>query len=743
MPEARSSQRGPLRVLWLCKGLGAGGMERLLVNHARMGDRSTFHYEVAYLVPAKDQLVPELEALGVPCTCLDASSDVDVAWYARLRALVADHRIDIVHAHSPAAAVGARLACRTLRRRPTVVYTEHNSWEVYRWPTRLANLLTYPLDDAQLAVSQAAFDSVPGRLRRRLEVLAHGIDLDEVRAQRVAREEVRKELEVGDDELLVGTVANFRPEKNYEGLLRVADAVTHEGGVVVVSVGSGPLEAELRALHASLGLGDRFRFLGHRRDAVRVMSGFDLFVMSSHMEGLPVAFMEARALGLPVVVTAVGGLAEQVHDGLDGLAVPPGDDDALAGAIERVLGDPALRARLASESAAAASAFDAARSVASIEALYRKVAQRRRGRARGAAARRRVGAPTVLHLITSSDRRGAEVFAVRLAEELGGAPRNEVVAIAPGARGERLDVAALGTRRADPLGWLRLVRRLRRADVLVAHGSSALLHGASAAWVARRPFIYRNIGDPDAWRAVRGADLRIGLPLRRAAAVAALYPAAAAQLVDAHRLDPERVTVVPNAVPAFDAPSVFEQEAARRRLGLGDDLDWVGFVGALSEEKGVLDAIRAVASDPALGLLVVGDGPQREEAGVLADSLAPGRVRFHGVTDDPIGVMSAVDAVVLPSRTEGIPAVAIEAAMCGVPVVATAVGGMASVVVDGETGVLVETPEVQELAAGLRRAIRHRDEMGEAGRRRCLERFSMAQVARDWQQLIERVAGEA
>ena len=347
---------------------------------------------------------------------------------------------------------------------------------------------------------------------------------------------------------------------------------------------------------------------------------------------------------------------------------------------------------------------------------------------------------STLHLISSTDRRGAQVFASQLAHELGGMPEHPVVAIEPGTGAHPLHCAVLGERRWDPAGFVRLVAGARRCRVLLAHGSSALLHGAAAAAGAGRPFVYRNIGDPAAWGRVRAADVRIGAPLRRAAAVAALYPGARTHLVEAYSLDPERVVTIPNGVPMVPAADDDERADARHALGLVGSLGWVAFVGALSEEKGVLAAVRAVAADPDLGLVVAGDGPERAAAEQLAEAEAPGRVRFLGVTDRPRTVLAAADVVVLPSRTEGIPAVAIEAGLCGRPVVATAVGGLPEVVVDTATGRLVAEPAPEVLTPALREAIDHGPAWGAAGRARCLERFTIEQVARQWDEVLLAVA---
>jgi glycosyltransferase involved in cell wall biosynthesis len=258
--------------------------------------------------------------------------------------------------------------------RPKVVTTEHNPWTTFKWPTRVVNALTSPLDDATIAVSEETRGSMWPFVQRRTETLSHGIAVEAAHAQLAARDDVRAELAVGPDTVLVGTVANYHPKKDWPNLLRTARIVADRGWPVrFCAVGQGPLEAEVVALHAELGLDGIVTLTGYRPDAVRMMAGCDVFTLASRWEGLPVAVMEACALGLPIVATAVGGMRESFTDGVDALLVASQDPDGLAEAIGKVACDPALRARLAAASAARAQDFDVSRAVARIEEIYREV----------------------------------------------------------------------------------------------------------------------------------------------------------------------------------------------------------------------------------------------------------------------------------------------------------------------------------------------------------------------------------
>ncbi|MHB1517369.1 MAG: glycosyltransferase [Acidimicrobiales bacterium] len=382
-PSPPPAAQDRIRVLEVIKGLGHGGAERLLVEAVVNGDRDRFDYEVCYILDAASDLAGELESEGVLVHALGASRSLDPGWLRAFRAVIRNGEFDIVHFHLPYSAALGRLVVATLPRdrRPVTLYTEHSLWNKVSPPVKLLNRATTGRDAAIIAVSPAAFDALPRPLLSRARVVVHGIDLAPSRSMTEDRERIRRgvrdELGCRGGDLLAVTVANLRSEKGYDVLLEAA-AAARDGTPVLrfVAVGQGDLEGELTSRRDSLGLGDTFRFLGYRRDALRLLTAADVVVLPSHQEGLPVVLMEAMSVGATVVATTVGGVPRVITDGINGLLVPPGRPDALAEALIRLAGDPQLRHRLGEQALHDSTSFDVCRSTAEIEQLYRQVLAR-------------------------------------------------------------------------------------------------------------------------------------------------------------------------------------------------------------------------------------------------------------------------------------------------------------------------------------------------------------------------------
>jgi len=337
-------------------------------------DRSRFAYQVVYLLHLPDGLEQDLERSGIPTRLLGGG--LGPRWPARLRRLVKDLEIDLVHVHSPYAAAGARLA---LSRRIPLVYTEHSVWQMYHPATYWANMLTFPRNDHVFAVSDHVRLSLryPGPLRvlrmPSVETLYHGIDpisLDRFRSA----DGVREELGLPDRAPIVGTVAQFRPEKGHVYLLEAAAIVRRAYPEArFVLVGDGPTGRDIRRRAQELGLDGSVVFTGGRSDAPRITAACDIFVLPSIHEGISIALLEAAALGKPCVVTRAGGVPELIEHGSNGLIVPPRSPKALAEGISTLLADPGLRVRLGNRSRKRAAGFDIRKAVRRVEAVYEEL----------------------------------------------------------------------------------------------------------------------------------------------------------------------------------------------------------------------------------------------------------------------------------------------------------------------------------------------------------------------------------
>jgi glycosyltransferase involved in cell wall biosynthesis len=289
----------------------------------------------------------------------------------------------------------------------------------------------------------------------------------------------------------------------------------------------------------------------------------------------------------------------------------------------------------------------------------------------------------------------------------------------------------------------RLRKEARRADAVIAHGSTTLWACAAVRLVSGTPFAYRQISDSTFWAPTRARRLRVRAGLRLAARVVALWSGSAATLHRQFGVDDAKVRVIPNGVPA-DRVAPVDRLAApttRRTLGLQPAAPTVLSLGALVPEKGVDLTIRAVGGLRGVQLLVVGDGPQRAHLERLAASVAPGRVVFTGSVADPNTAFTAADVVSLPSRGgDSMPAVLIEAGLAGLPVVSTPIQGIVDIVEPGVTGALVTPDSVEELRIELDRVLGDpalAARRGDAARERCIEHFTIDAVGAAWARVVD------
>ncbi|MBN8727800.1 MAG: glycosyltransferase [Xanthomonadales bacterium] len=233
--------------------------------------------------------------------------------------------------------------------------------------------------DRVLAPSRAILDALvveEGVPAERCLAIPNGVDIDRFRpASASERQALRADAGFPDDALLIACVANLTPVKHHADLLEAFALVRRKCPAAhLLLAGSGPLEADLRARAGTLGIGAAVHFLGSTEEVERTLRMADLAVLASATEGLSNALLEAQASGLAVVATRVGGNPDLVVEGQTGCLVPPRDPPALAAALLRLAGDPALRATFgAAARRRAVERHAPAAMVAAYDALYREL----------------------------------------------------------------------------------------------------------------------------------------------------------------------------------------------------------------------------------------------------------------------------------------------------------------------------------------------------------------------------------
>jgi glycosyltransferase involved in cell wall biosynthesis len=340
------------KVLWLIKGLGRGGAERLIEASIPYFNRAVYDYEVAYCLPNKKDIVPALEQAKIPVFCVNYKSPFDIPGLYRLLHLIRERRPDILHLHLPYTGVIGRVVGR-LAGVKNIIYTEHNVMEAYHPVTRFFNLITYPLNRFTIAVSEEVQRSIMKRWisrRTNLVTIRNGVDLDNNIAGETP-EKTKSSLGIPPFHQVIGNVAHIRPEKGQKDLLYAAKRVIEQRPkVTFVIVGREKMVGEidrLKKVAAELGIEENVIFTGYREDVFDLMRTFDIFVLSSLFEGLPIALLEAMSLGKPVVTTSVGGIPEVIIDNVNGFLVPSKDPELLAQKIIQLLKEDNLRASFA------------------------------------------------------------------------------------------------------------------------------------------------------------------------------------------------------------------------------------------------------------------------------------------------------------------------------------------------------------------------------------------------------------
>jgi len=343
--------RSSLRVALMLETDGPGGAENVVFDLAEaLRDRGHTVYPVG---PEHGDgwLGKKLRESGFETHTFDQTRTLDWRLVRHLMRMFKELDVDVVHCHEFVAAIYGGTAARLAGR--AHVFTMHgNQTMCDAWRRRAALRWAFRHCHAVVAVSQATkkqLDRDLGLAPNAIRVIRNGVP---VRAGR--REPIHQELGVRDGETLILAVGNLLERKGHIYLLRALQSLVEQGLSVpwrlVIAGGRGGEERpKLDAFIAEHGLSDRVHILSYRNDVPDLLAAADIFVMPSLWEGLPLSILEAMLMGVAVIASETSGIPEAIVNEQHGLLVPPGDEGRLSKALERLLRDPKLRARLASD----------------------------------------------------------------------------------------------------------------------------------------------------------------------------------------------------------------------------------------------------------------------------------------------------------------------------------------------------------------------------------------------------------
>jgi glycosyltransferase involved in cell wall biosynthesis len=358
-----------------------GGVENHVLLLLKYIDRERFEPVVVCPAALAKLIGGELQAMQVGVFELEVITPFDLRDMLRFVSFLRREKIDIVHAHLFNASRASHFLAKVAGV-PITIETNHvrEAWRKGRLKTWYAiDRFFARFTDCIIAVSKANAEylfNVKGIARSKVRVVQNGIETKALHRENNSVSSIRAALGVSMNAPLITVVARLESQKGHCYLLEaVAEILSAHPEAIFLLAGDGVLAPELKAQAKRLGIENNIIFAGFRSDVHDLLRASTVFLLPSLWEGLPLVAIEASAVGLPIIATAVDGTPEVVKDGDTGLLIEPRSSGAIATAVIELLDDPERARKMGRRGASFVRAhFDVSRQVEETERIYKELA---------------------------------------------------------------------------------------------------------------------------------------------------------------------------------------------------------------------------------------------------------------------------------------------------------------------------------------------------------------------------------
>jgi glycosyltransferase involved in cell wall biosynthesis len=347
-----------------------GGGETHVLELVSKIDKNVF--EPVVLSFTDGPMVDQLRASGIKVYVIETESGFDRRVWGRVKDLMREEKIDIVHAHGTRANSNVFMSARKLKL--PLVYTVHG-WSFHpdqnpliRFARKVSERFLTAMSDSVICVSESNMkDGTDGWNMKRATVIYNGINTKKFDPLG-KYSDIRKEFSIPAEKTLIGYVVRITKQKDPMTLIRAMKKISEQSkDIILLMVGEGDLKESAQKLSEELGLSSNIIFENFRQDVPDILNAIDIYCLPSLWEGLPIGVLEAMSMAKVCIATPVDGTREIISSGENGILVPVQNESALADAILKVHNDPEFRKKIS------ANAVRTIQEKFSIEAMVKKI----------------------------------------------------------------------------------------------------------------------------------------------------------------------------------------------------------------------------------------------------------------------------------------------------------------------------------------------------------------------------------